>query len=159
MNFTLAQTIAEGAQAVVNALASVPFPASIPFATLVGGLTAAQAQAVSNQLTFVKSQQFVGRRGGLILGESHEGSNGGVPALLEGGEFVVNKAAVARYGDLIGELNSSTGGRKLTIDDSRLVQAIAKQSTNTPPIKTYVLYNDIQNTEKLNSKITQLSRL
>lgn len=159
LNFTLAQTIAEGAQAVVNALASVPFPASIPFATLVGGLTAAQAQAVSNQLTFVKSQQFVGRRGGLILGESHEGSNGGVPALLEGGEFVVNKAAVARYGDLIGELNSSTGGRKLTIDDSRLVQAIAKQSTNTPPIKTYVLYNDIQNTEKLNSKITQLSRL
>lgn len=159
LNFTLAQTIAQGAQAVVNALASVPFPASIPFATLVGGLAVAQTQAVANQLTFVKSQQFVGRRGGLIMGESHEGSNGGVPALLEGGEFVVNKAAVARYGDLIGDMNSSTGGRKLTIDDSRLVQAIAKQSTNTPPIKTYVLYNDIQNTEKLNSRITQLSRL
>jgi hypothetical protein len=159
LNFTLAQTIAQGAQAVVNALASVPFPAGIPFATLVGGLAVAQSQAVANQLTFVKSQQFVGRRGGLITGESHEGSNGGVPALLEGGEFIVNKAAVARYGDLIGDLNSSTGGRKLTIDDSRLVQAIAKQNTNTPPIKTYVLYNDIQNTEKLNSRITQLSRL
>ena len=159
LNFTLAQTIAQGAQAVVNALASVPFPASIPFATLVGGLAVAQSQAVANQLTFVKSQQFVGRRGGLIMGESHEGSNGGVPALLEGGEFVVNKAAVARYGDLIGDMNSSTGGRKLTIDDSRLVQAIAKQNSNTPPIKTYVLYNDIQNTEKLNSRITQLSRL
>ena len=159
LNFTLAQTIAEGAQAVVNALASVPFPGSIPYATLIGGLAVAQTQAVSNQLTAVKAQQFVGRRGGLIMGESHEGMNGGVPALLEGGEFVVNKAAVARYGDLIGDLNSSTGGRKLTIDDSRLVQAIAKQNTNTPPIKTYVLYNDIQNTEKLNNRITQLSRL
>jgi hypothetical protein len=159
LNFTLAQTIAEGAQAVVNALANVPFPASIPFATLVTGLAVAQTQAVANQLTFVKSQQFVGRRGGLILGESHEGNNGGVPALLEGGEFVVNKAAVAQYGDLIGELNASTGGRKLTIDDSRLVQAIAKQNQTAPPIKTYVLFNDIQNTEKLNNKITSLSRL
>jgi hypothetical protein len=159
LNFTLAQTIAEGAQAVVNALASVPFPVSIPYSTLIAGLAVAQTQAVANQLTFVKSQQFVGRRGGLILGESHEGNNGGVPAMLEGGEFVVNKAAVAQYGDLIGELNASTGGRKLTIDDSRLVQAIAKQNQTAPPIKTYVLYNDIQNTEKLNNKITSLSRL
>ena len=84
---------------------------------------------------------------------------GGVPAMLEGGEFVVNRAAVDRYGDIIGDLNSSTGGRKLSIDDSRLVQAISSQNNTSTPIKTYVLYNDIQNTEKLNAKITQLARL
>ena len=93
------------------------------------------------------------------MGQSHEGSNGGVPALLEGGEFVVNRAAVAQYGDLIGELNSATGGRRLAIDDSRLVQTIASQNQNTPPLKAYVLYNDIQSTDKLNSRITQLARL
>jgi hypothetical protein len=118
-----------------------------------------QVSAIRNQLTFTQSQQFIGRRGGLITGESHEGSNGGVPAMLEGGEFVVNRAAVARYGDLIGDLNSSTGGRRLAIDDSRIVQTIASQNQNTTPLKAFVLYNDIQNTEKLNSKITQLARL
>jgi hypothetical protein len=159
IKFSIAQIISDTAAAVANTLASVPTPFNFPLATIVGGLGLAQAQQARNQLTFVQSQQFVGRRGGLITGQSHEGSNGGVPALLEGGEFVVNKAAVAQYGDLIGELNSSTGGRRLTIDDSRIVQTIASQNSNTPPLKAYVLYNDIQSTDKLNSRITKLARL
>ena len=94
------------------------------------------------------------------MGESHEGSNGGVPTLLEGGEFVVNKEAVKKFGDVIGSINNSTGGRALTIDDSRIVQAIASQNMdNKQPLKAYVLYNDIQDTTKLNQKITQLARL
>lgn len=159
IKFSIAQIISDTAAAVANTLASVPTPFNFPLATIVGGLGLAQVQQARNQLTFVQAQQFVGRRGGLITGQSHEGSNGGVPALLEGGEFVVNKAAVAQYGDLIGELNSSTGGRRLTIDDSRIVQTIASQNSNTPPLKAYVLYNDIQSTDKLNSRITKLARL
>lgn len=159
LNFTLAQVISDTALAITSTLANVPFPANLPLSVLIGGLATAQGLQVRNQLTFAKSQQFVGRRGGLIVGQSHEGSMGGVPTLLEGGEFVVNKAAVSKYGDLIGELNSSTGGRKLTIDDSRIVQTIASQNQNTPPLKAFVLFQDIQNTEKLNKRITQLSRL
>jgi DNA repair exonuclease SbcCD ATPase subunit len=159
LKFSLAQVISDSALAITNVLASVPVPLNFVLAGTTGALALGQVAAVRDQLTFVQSQQFIGRRGGLITGESHEGSNGGVPAMLEGGEFVVNRAAVSQYGDLIGELNSSTGGRRLSIDDSRLVQAIASQNSSTPPLKAYVLYNDIQSTEKLNNKITQLARL
>ena len=159
IKFSIAQLITDTAGAITNTLANVPTPFNIPLAGVIGGLGAAQVLQAQSQLTFVQAQQFVGRRGGMIVGQSHEGSNGGVPALLEGGEFVVNKAAVAQYGDLIGELNSSTGGRRLAIDDSRLVQTIASQNQNTPPLKAYVLYNDIQSTDKLNSRITKLARL
>jgi hypothetical protein len=48
----------------------------------------------------------------------------------------------------------------MSIDDSRIVQAIAKQNLSTKtPLKAYVLYNDIQDTTKLNKKIEQLARL
>jgi hypothetical protein len=159
LKFSLAQIISDSALAVVNTLANVNPPLNLILAAATGALALGQVAAIRNQLTFTQSQQFIGRRGGLITGESHEGSNGGVPAMLEGGEFVVNRAAVAKYADIIGDLNSSTGGRRLAIDDSRIVQTIASQNQNTTPLKAFVLYNDIQNTEKLNSKITQLARL
>jgi hypothetical protein len=71
----------------------------------------------------------------------------------------MNREAVSKFGGIIGDINSSTGGRKLAIDDSRIVQAIASQNANTTPLKAYVLYNSIQDTEKLNKKITKLARL
>ena len=161
LQFTLANTIANAAGAIVNALA-LPAPPPIPqlYAASIGGLTALQVATINDQIQFAKSKQFVGRRGGLIMGESHEGSNGGVPAMLEGGEFVVNKEGVRQFGDIISSINTATGGRSLSIDDSRIVQAIASQNSNTKmPLKAYVLYNDIQSTTKLNQKITNLARL
>jgi hypothetical protein len=157
LNFATANAIADSAGAIINALATIPPPASIIYASLLTALTGAQLQVIANQRTSVQAQQFVGRRGGLISGGSHE--QGGVPALLEGGEFIVNREAVSRFGDQISDLNSATGGRRLSIDDSRLVQAISSQNMTSSPLKAYVLYNDIQSTEKLNKKITQLARL
>lgn len=158
LQFSLASTIASSAQAVVNALATPPLPVGIALSAVIAGLTAFQVATINEQIQFTKSKEFIARRGGLIQGDSHEG--GGVPALLEGGEFVMSKSAVDIYGDTLGVMNASVGSRPLAIDDSRLVQAIAKQNIATKaPIKTYVLYNDIQNTEKLNNKIEQLSRL
>lgn len=161
LQFSLATALSTGANAVLNALA-LPAPPPIPqlYAGVVGGLTIAQVAIIRDQIQFTQSKAFVGRRGGLIMGESHEGANGGVPAMLEGGEFVVNKEGVRQFGDIISQINNSTGGRALTIDDSRIVQAIASQNTgNKQPLKAYVLYNDIQDTTKLNQKITQLARL
>jgi hypothetical protein len=157
LNFATANAIADSAGAIINALATIPPPASIIYASLLTALTGAQLQVIANQRTSVQAQQFVGRRGGLVSGGSHE--QGGVPALLEGGEFIVNREAVSRFGDQISDLNSATGGRRLSIDDSRLVQAISSQNMTSSPLKAYVLYNDIQSTEKLNKKITQLARL
>ncbi len=158
LQFGLANALAQSAQAIINTYATLPTPAAIPFSLLLAGITAAQIAVINDQIQFTQSKQFIGRRGGLIQGATHE--DGGVPALLEGGEFVMSRAAVDTYGDTLGMMNASVGARPLAIDDSRIVQAIAKQNTSTKvPLKTYVLYNDIQNTEKLNNKIEQLARL
>jgi len=159
LQFTIANTIASGAQAFVQAL-GLKAPPPIPqlYAAAVAGLTIAQVAVIRDQLQFTQSKQFIGRRGGLIQGATHEG--GGVPAMLEGGEFVVNKEGVRQFGDVISSINTATGGRSLSIDDSRIVQAIASQNSNTKqPLKAYVLYDDIQSTNKLNQKITSLARL
>ena len=158
LQFTLANAIASSAQAIVGALKTPPLGVGIALSAIIGLLTAAQVAVIRDQIQFTQSKTFIGRRGGLIQGNTHE--EGGVPALLEGGEFVMSRAAVEQYGDTLGMMNASVGSRPLAIDDSRIVQAIAKQNTGSKtPLKTYVLYNDIQNTEKLNNKIEQLSRL
>ena len=158
LQFGLANAISSAAQAVIQALAlPAPPPAPQLYAAAVGGLSAIQILQIREQLQFTQSKAYVGRKGGLVEGSSHE--YGGVPALLEGGEFIVSKSAVAQYGDIISGLNASVGAKPLAIDDSRLVQAIASQNTSKTPIKTYVLYNDIQNTDKLNKKIENLSKL
>ena len=159
LGFSLAGGIANTAQAILKALATVPPPGGQILAGVYGGIGAAQTAIILDQINFVKSTEFIGRRGGLIMGNDHE--NGGVMMngglVLEGGEAVINKNAVAQFSDLLSQINVSTGGRPLSVDDSALVQEIRKQ--NTRPIKTYVLYNDIQDTNKINSRLEQISRL
>lgn len=160
LRFSLAGAVASGAQAVLKALATVPPPAGQILAGVYGGITAAQVAVINDQINFTKGTQFIARRGGLVVGASHE--EGGVMAnggsiILEGGEAILNKNAVSQFNDLLSQINVSTGGRSLERDDSALVQEIRKQ--NQRPIKTYVLYNDIQNTNKINSRLQQISRL
>ena len=160
LRFSLAGAVASGAQAVLKALATVPPPGGQILAGIYGGITAAQVAVINDQINFTKGTQFIARRGGLVVGASHE--NGGVMAnggsiILEGGEAILNKNAVSQFSDLLSQINISTGGRSLERDDSALVQEIRKQ--NQRPIKTYVLYNDIQNTNKINSRLEQISRL
>lgn len=160
LQFAVASSIASGAQAVVNALAlPIPPPGPQIIAALYAGLTAVEIATINDQLNFVKSTQYVARRGGLVNGPSHEDGgvmmNGGMT--LEGGEFIVNRNATAQYADILSQINTSTGGRALAMDDSRIVQEIRKQ--NQRPIKTYVMYEDIKNTNKINAKLEEISRL
>jgi len=161
LQFSLASAIAQGASAVINAL-GIPAPPPLPqiYAAIVAGLTAAQVGIINQQIQFTQSKAYIGRTGGLVEGSSHDTYGGGVPTMLEGGEFILNKEAVRAYGDQISMMSSATGGKPMAIDDSRIVQAIAKQNLSTKtPLKAYVLYNDIQDTTKLNNKIEQLARL
>jgi len=161
LQFAVATGIAGGAQAVINALAlPIPPPGPQIIAGLYAGLTAVELATINSQLQFVKSTQYVpARRGGLVVGPDHE--SGGVMAtgglVLEGGEAILNQNAVSQFGDLLSNISVATGGRALTVDDSRIVQEIRQQ--NQRPIKTYVLYEDIKDTNKINSKLEQISRL
>jgi hypothetical protein len=158
LQFTLADTIANGAAAYISALGTPP-PAGFILAQLIGGITAQQVGLIRSQIGFTKSTQYIGRRGGLISGADHE--NGGVMAsgglVLEGGEAIINRQAVSQFSDILNQVQLSTNGRPLVGDDSRIVEEIRKQ--NQRPIKTYVLDQDIQDTRKINSKLEQISRL
>ena len=158
LRFSQFQAAADASQAILNALANIPAPFGAIYAATLGAITAVQVRQIEQQLNATQSQVFIGRRGGAIMGGSHE--QGGVPALLEGGEFIMNKEAVSNFSNEIQSINNATGGRPMAIDDSRLVQAIASQNLDRKqPLKTYVLFQDIKDTEKLNNKISQLSRL
>lgn len=160
LQFALANAIAQGAQAIINAYATLPTAAAIPFSIILAGLTTAQVGIINEQIQFTQSKAYLGRTGGLVEGSSHDTYGGGVPTMLEGGEFILNREAVRAYGDQISMMSSATGGKPMSIDDSRIVQAISKQNLSTKtPLKAYVLYNDIQDTTKLNKKIEQLARL
>jgi hypothetical protein len=160
LQFALANALASSAQAIIGALATPPLGVGIALSAVLAGLTAFQVGVINDQIQFTQNKQYIGRTGGLVEGSSHDTYNGGVPTLLEGGEFILNKEAVRAYGDQISMMSSATGGKPMSIDDSRIVQAIAKQNLSTKtPLKAYVLYNDIQDTTKLNKKIEQLARL
>ena len=154
LQFSLADAIANGASAYIQAL-SVPPPAGFILAQLIGGITAQQIGLIKGQIGFTKSKEFVARRGGMIGGTSHE--MGGTMLNAERGEFLVNRTAVSQFGDILSQMNTSTGGRPLSMDDSRIVEEIRKQ--NQRPIKTYVLDQDIQDTRKINARLEEISRL
>lgn len=83
--------------AILNALTSIPFPANIAAAAVVGALATAQAAIVAaSPLPKFREGGSVAKRLGLIRGKSHE--QGGVPIEVEGDEFVMSKKAVKHYG-------------------------------------------------------------
>lgn len=160
LQFQLANALAATAQGIITALATPPLGVGIALAAILAGLAGAQVAVIKDQIDFTQNKAYLGRTGGLVEGSSHDSYGGGVPTMLEGGEFILNKEAVRAYGDTISSINTATGGKPMSIDDSRIVQAISKQNLSTKqPLKAYVLYNDIQDTTKLNNKIEQLARL
>ena len=158
LQFILADAIANAATSILTTYSQFGFPLGIPLAAAVGVISAKQIATINSQIGFARSQQFIGRRGLLVEGNSHEmgGVNfGGYN--LEGGEAVIPRSAVSQYGDILSQMSMSVGGRPLTMDDSRIVEEIRRQ--NQRPIKTYVLDQDIQDTRKINARLEEISRL
>ena len=163
LRFTLASTVAQGAQSIVSAL-TLPPPANIIVGALNAGITAAQVAIIQTQINDIQSRPL--RRGGLlamggyISGASHE--QGGVYAgggyTLEGNESVINRQSTLQYSGLLSQINQSGGGRPIVVQspmDSRLVEAIAKQKTE--PIRAYVVEQDITRAQTINRRLEQLA--
>lgn len=100
----IAGALASGAQAVVTALAAYPPPFSYVAAAVTGSLAAIQVGIMTKQLAKLAT-------GGEIIGNGHGsgGVNLGSQYEVEGGEFVVNKAAFSNNADLVRFINESTG--------------------------------------------------
>jgi hypothetical protein len=159
LKFTLAQAIASGAQAFVNALASLPPPANAIVAGVQAVVTAAQIAVIGKQLSFIQSQPLA--RGGFLRGASHE--QGGIKYQggaieVEGNESVINRRSTLQYGPLLSQINQQGGGRPLLINnimDSRMAEVLA--SVKSEPIRAYVLEQDITKSQAINRRLEELA--
>lgn len=164
LKFSMAQAIADGAQAVLNILATHaanPILAGV----LIGvsaGITAYQVDTINQQLQMVQSMRRGGilARGGLASGPSHEqgGIYAGGGSFIEGNEAIINRQSTLQYAGLLSQVNMAGGGRPIMVQspmDSRLVEALAK--TNQEPIRAYVVERDITKAQSINQRLEQLA--
>lgn len=162
LRLTLAQTIANVAQAVAQSLNN-PILAGIVAAAGVG-----QIAIIQQQIATIDAYKRGGRlkkkaQGGLVVGPSHE--EGGVKFQeggfeLEGNEAVINRLSTLRYADILSSINISGGGKPIVMsnfDDSRIVEAIAKQRQT--PIRAYVVESDITSAQTINKRLELLSQI
>jgi hypothetical protein len=161
LRLSLAQTIANVAQAVAQSLAN-PILAGI-----IGAAGIAQIAIISQQIAAVDSYKRGGRlrmaEGGRVVGPSHEQGGvkfqgGGVE--LEGNEVVINRLSSLRYSDILSSINVAGGGKPIVMsnfDDSRIVEAIAKQ--RQMPLRAYVVESDITNAQTINKRLELLSQI
>lgn len=167
LKLSLVQTIANGAQAFVRALAELGPIAGPIFAGVNAALTAFQVAIIADQIGVAQSMRRGGllkaQSGMLLQGPSHE--QGGIPlaqfgVVAEGNEAIINRQSSVNYRDLLSTINQSGGGRPLVVnnfDDSRIVEALAKQ--NQKPIRAYVLESEITNDQQISKRLDDLSKL
>jgi hypothetical protein len=166
LGISLVQAIANTAEAVTKALAAGPISGQI-LAGITAALGAVQVGLISAQISQLNNYRrggIIKGQGGMVVGPSHE--NGGVKFAfgggieLEGGEAVINRMGSLRYASLLNSINTSTGGKPINVsnfDDSRIVEAIAKQRSE--PIRAFVVESDITNRQNISKRLDQLARI
>jgi hypothetical protein len=166
LRISLAQALANTAEAITRAFTAGPVVGQIA-AGIIAGISASQVALIGSQISQIQSLQrggmIKGQGGFMVSGPSHEYGGvkfqgGGVE--LEGGEAVINRVGSIQYGGLLNQINQLSGGRPLTsntFDDSRIVEAIAKQRSE--PIRAYVVEQDITNKQGVTRRLEQLSQI
>ena len=166
LGISLVQAVANTAEAVTKALAAGPISGQI-LAGITAALGAVQVGLISAQISQLNNYRrggIIKGQGGMVVGPSHEyggvrfAAGGGVE--LEGGEAVINRMGSLRYSSLLNSINTSTGGKPINVsnfDDSRIVEAIAKQRSE--PIRAFVVESDITNRQNVSKRLDQLSRI
>lgn len=169
LRISLAQAIANTAEAITKVAAQTGVLAIVS-SSIVAGINAAQIAAIGNQLAAIDSYKVggvikrrKGQQGFFVQGPDHgyggvKFQNGGVE--LEGGEAVLSRSASLQYASLLSQVNQSAGGRPLVMnnfDDSRIVEAIAKQRNE--PIRAFVVEGDITSKQTVTKRLEQLAQL
>ena len=100
-------------------------------------------------------------QGGLLRGRSH--AEGGIMTPfgeMEGGEFVVNRAATQSFLPMLEQINSMGKGPQPAMGNVSGVAESMSMATQTPPIiKTYVVASDVTNQQEADKKISDIARL
>ena len=158
LTLSLVQATANVAESITKALTTgIPVVSQLAAAAN-AAIGAVQVGIIGSQLAQINSYQ----RGGTVYGPAHEYGGvkfqgGGIE--LEGGEAVINRFSAIQYGGLLDQINQAGGGRPLNtggFDDSRIVEAIAKQRSE--PIRAYVVEQDITNKQNVARRLEQLAQ-
>ena len=150
----LANAAINGAQAILQALGSVPFPASLVVAAIVAAASAVQFGIIS-------SQEFVAAGGGIVPG-SGSGNVDSVRSFLAPGETVINTQSSQMYPELLNSINMAGGGVSLKPDlpGTNKVNPEVKlfgDNKSDKPIRAYVVETDVSDTQKRINRIKQSS--
>jgi hypothetical protein len=99
--------------------------------------------------------------GGYIDGPLH--SQGGVPAVLEGGEAVMTRGAVTMFAPLLSMLNQAGGGTSFSQAAVGQAKWDNPKSPNNPTeaqvIKTYIVENELTSIQEKQARMKSLSTL
>ena len=164
LRISLAQALANTAEAITKLAAITGGVGAVIGAGAIVAFNAAQVAIIGNQLATIDSYRKGGRikmgMGGMVSGPAHEYGGvkfqgGGIE--LEGNESVINRYSTINYMGLLDQINQAGGGKPIQpIDDSRIVEAIAKQR-NTP-IRAYVVESDITAKQETARRLEKLSQ-
>jgi hypothetical protein len=146
----MANAIINGAQAVLQALASSPPPINFILAGIVGAASAIQFGVIS-------SQEFTAAGGGIVPGIG-SGMVDSVPARLAPGETVINAQSSAMYPELLNSINMAGGGISLKpnlppVSSKQDAPAVYAQDKANQPIRAYVVETDVTDTQKRVNRI------
>jgi hypothetical protein len=164
LRISLAQALANTAEAITKLAAITGGVGAVLGAGAIVAFNAAQVAIIGSQLANIDSYRKGGRikmgMGGMVSGPAHEYGGvkfqgGGIE--LEGNESVINRYSTINYMGLLDQINQAGGGKPIQpIDDSRIVEAIAKQR-NTP-IRAYVVESDITAKQETARRLEKLSQ-
>ena len=150
----MANAIINGAQGVLQALAS----SAPPINFILAGIVAA-ASAV--QFGIISGQEFTAAGGGIVPGIG-SGMVDTVPSMLAPGETVINAQSSQMYPELLNSINMAGGGISLKPDLPGInrVNPDAKlfgDNKSDKPIRAYVVETDVTDTQKRINRIKQSS--
>lgn len=166
---SLVQAVANTALAVTKAVSQNPMLGGLPGSAIATATGAIQIALISKQLASLKPVKL--ERGGYIDGPRHSQGGIRIPGTnteIEGGEFVVNRRASARYRGLLEELNryGNTGIRRpnyyanggeisLPTDNSSQMVLDAIKGININPVVSVV---DISRAQSNLTRVRQYAR-
>jgi len=145
----IVQAIMSGAQSVLQALGSLPPPASFIMAGINTALSAVQIATIS-------SQHFKAARGGIVPG-SGPGNIDSVPSMLAPGEAVINSTSASMFPNTLSMINQMGGGISLAPDmpsqGSTGSSSIFGDNKTNQPLKAYVVETEITSSQKRINRI------
>jgi len=146
----IANAIQAGALAVLNALASAPFPLSLILAGMAGIASAVQIGTIA-------SQNFTAARGGIVPGNGSPDVDS-VPAMLAPGEAVINARSTSMFPQTLDLINRAGGGQNLLpsfAQDPNVSSGNVFNENKPQPVRAYVVETEISDTQKRVNRIKQ----